>query len=250
MAEIGKTEKRLPRFLALPSMQKVAGLINKLILSRLGVRVVSVYAVGIDKNWFDRMQYFQRLFDMLKGVEGDVVECGVATGTSLAMLANLVRSSRENRHIWGFDNWTGLPEPGKEDLTSKESIAKKSMFGAFGQETVLVNLRYYGFNDSEISEAVTLVKGLFSDTLPEYKGTKIAFLHIDADLYASYIDALRYLWPKINTGGIVAFDEYQQTEYWPGAKQAVDEFLSGLPSGSVKLEKDALFNRYYVVKTT
>ncbi len=90
MAGTEKPERtRMLRFItALPHMGKVVQLLNRLMISTLGVRVVSARVKVIDKNWFDRLLYFQRLLDLLKGVEGDVVECGVASGNSLTMLAS------------------------------------------------------------------------------------------------------------------------------------------------------------------
>ena len=247
MSRIGETGYRLIIWaMGRLHLLKIAYLINRLLVSSLGVRVVSTGRLG--KRWVDRLLYFQRLFDLLEGVEGDVVECGVASGTTLSILASLVRSSGINRHTWGFDSWQGLPEPDKEDLALAKSCAKKGMFGEANVEFVLENLRWCGFDDSEIKNRVTLVKGLFCDTLPCYRGPDIALLHIDADLYGSYKDALRYLWPKVSAGGIIAFDEYQEPDTWPGARQAIDEFFNQLAPGSVKLNKDALFNRYYAVK--
>jgi hypothetical protein len=248
VAENGKAKRLLTRIIASPVMQKAVGLVNRFGISSLGIQVTSALATVMDKDWFDKVLYFQRLFNLLQDVEGDVVECGVASGNSLAILANLVRSGGITRHIWGFDTWSGLPEPGREDLASEESKARKSMFALSSIQSVNATLRFYGFDDSEISNMVTLVRGLFSETLPVYAGPQIALLHIDADLYASYMDALRHLWPKVSAGGIVAFDEYQQPDYWPGAKQAVDEFIKDLP-GTI-LEKDPLYDRYYAVKKT
>ncbi|MBA7716158.1 hypothetical protein ES703_125223 [subsurface metagenome] len=225
---------------------KIARLFNRLLVSSFGVRVVSTQRLG--KGWVDRLLYFQRLFNLLESIEGDVVECGVASGYTLSMLASLVRSSGTDRHIWGFDSWEGLPEPSKEDLTSAKSLARKGLLGDSSVELVLENLTWCGFDDSEIKNRITLVKGLFSDTLPKYRGSKIALLHIDVDLYESYKDALRFLWPKVSDGGIIAFDEYQAPDTWPGAKPAADEFFNQLAPGSVRLHKDALFDRYYAVK--
>ena len=75
-------------------MSMVAIPINRLLISTFGLRVVRSLRVGVpfNKAWFDRFFYFQRLFGLVKAVQGDVVECGVAWGTSLAMLAILVRN--------------------------------------------------------------------------------------------------------------------------------------------------------------
>ena len=243
-----RAERRLSYIMASWHLRKVAGVVNKVLISSLGVKVTSAHAVGISKARLDKLLYFQRLFDLLKDVEGDVVECGVASGHSLAMLASLVRSSGISRHIWGFDSWAGLPVPTSKDLASSESIAEKGLCAYSSVEEVQSTLRWYGFSDSEIKATVTLVKGWFSETLPKYRGLHIALMHIDADLYDSYKDCLHYLWPKVSLNGIIAFDEYHEPNKWPGARQAVDEFLSQLMPGSARLHRDAVYDRYYVVK--
>lgn len=249
MTDTGRAEHRLEFIMKPPYMRKIAQLLNKVTIRALGLQISSVRTAAIHKEWFDRLLYFQSFFNLLENVDGDVVECGVASGHGLAMLASLVRSGGISRHIYGFDAWSGLPAPSKEDLASTTSIARKGLFEETSPERVFATLRWYGFDDSEVSKHVTLVKGLFSKTLPNYEGRNIALLHIDADIYNSYKDALQTLWPKLSVNGIVAFDEYHEPESWPGARKAVDEFFSELPPGSVKLEKYTPYNRYYAVKT-
>ena len=96
---------------------------------------------------------------------------------------------------------------------------------------------------------VTLVKGWFSETIPKYRGSQIALLHLDVDLYDSYQDCLHYLWPRVSMNGIVAFDEYHLPNRWPGAERAVDEFFSQLIPGSARLQRDTVSGLYYAVKT-
>jgi hypothetical protein len=65
---------------------------------------------------------------------------------------------------------------------------------------------------------------LFDATLPKYEG-RIALLHLDCDLYESYKTALTHLYEKVAPGGVVMFDEYDDSR-WPGAKIAIDEFFA------------------------
>ena len=53
---------------------------------------------------------------------------------------------------------------------------------------------------------------------------KIAILHIDSDLYESYLTCLNNLYENIIDGGIIIFDEYYSHKY-PGARVAVNEFF-------------------------
>jgi hypothetical protein len=78
--------------------------------------------------------------------------------------------------------------------------------------------------EAMIAERVRLVKGPFHETLASYEG-RIALLHLDCDLYESYRIALETLYRKVQPGGMVLFDEYDD-ERWPGARKAIDEFFA------------------------
>jgi len=83
-----------------------------------------------------------------------------------------------------------------------------------------------GIDQDFINKKVVLVKGLFEDTLRTYNGKQVALLHLDVDLYQSYKECIEFFYPRVAKGGIIAFDEYQSTE-WPGAKKAIDEYSAG-----------------------
>ena len=65
---------------------------------------------------------------------------------------------------------------------------------------------------------VTIVKGLFDDTLPgflaEHADKRVAFLHIDCDLYSSAKTVLRHLAPRLGAGSVIIFDELYNYPGW------------------------------------
>lgn len=65
------------------------------------------------------------------------------------------------------------------------------------------------------------VEGWFNETLPPPRLKRIAFLHLDGDLYASTMDALVALYPPIQSGGLVYVDDYGS---FGGCRAAVDEY--------------------------
>lgn len=192
-----------------------------------------------------RLLYFRRLMDLIAPLDGDVVECGVGRGHSLLMLASLVRDEGAGRKIWGFDSFEGFPEPAEEDRSHRNP--KKGEWGDT-QVVEVRNLLLQGALDREfVRSQVTLVKGFFEDSLPKYRGDAIALLHLDVDLYESYLAALRELYPKVVHGGVVAFDEYMgTTEHlnFPGAQRAIDEYFAG----TGRIRRDQISGKYYVVK--
>jgi hypothetical protein len=231
-------------------LRRFARPLNDALDAAFGLRLVDADAAGVRVNeeWIERLLYFDRLLERLDGVDGDVVECGVAAGQSLAMLASLVRDRGSGRRLYGFDSWQGLPEPGEQDFAGGAGAAEQGMFGWASARSVPLELRGHGFRADEIEELVTLVEGDFADTVGSFELGSIALLHLDADLYDSYRIVLERLWPRVAVGGIAAFDEYGEPETWPGAARAVDEFVQREPRAAVELCFDERARKWYAVK--
>lgn len=202
--------------------------------------------VALNGTWFARLIHFNGLVEKIASVDGDVVECGVADGASLATLTSLLKVHGQARQVWGFDSWDGLPAPSGADL-GDASIAARGMFSQASTIKVRDELLAYGLTSEEITGTVKLVPGLFSETLPSYKG-RIALLHVDVDLYQSYLDCLTGLWPYVQAGGIVAFDEYGEGDTWPGARRAVDEFFATC-SDATDLRHDERSGKWWITKS-
>jgi len=191
-----------------------------------------------------RLLFFERMLRLVADNDGDVVECGVGWGRSLLDWALLVRLEERRRHIWGFDSFEGFPEPSPEDKGVR-SVQRGEWRTDLA--SVMKMLEGSGLDTEFVRYRVTLVKGFFADTLPRYNGPGIAVLHIDADLYHSYLGVLRYLYDRVVPGGVIVFDEYLNTmdlEKFPGASAAINEFFDGRE----QIRRDKPSGRYYVVR--
>lgn len=122
-------------------------------------------------------------------LDGLWLEFGVASGSSLIYIAN-----RSSHHVVGFDSFEGLP-------------ANWNPFFARGAFTL-------GGSPPKIPENVSLVKGLFDDTLPRFLAREptrgVSFLHIDSDLYESAVSILGQLKGRLRNGTVIVFDEFCQ----------------------------------------
>jgi len=217
--------------------------INTKFITRMGVQVVATDSLPINEAQLYRFLHLHDLVDLVKPIPGSFVECGVASGTSLAMLAFLSHVSGVPREIWGFDSFEGLPWPSDKDT----SMAWRGQFKRGSAEhRVLQSLKAVGFSDDMIKRNIHIVRGWFDVTLPRYSGPQIALLHADADLYDSTLCLLRNLYPKVAVGGVVAFDEYHKAE-WAGERLAVDEYFCEDSEG-VRLYRDRFGKRCYAVK--
>ena len=139
-------------------------------------------------------------------VPGDLIEAGAwRGGATIFMKAVLQVYHDEERRVWVADSFQGLPKPNAELYPADAG----STFWTYDQlavsvEEVEANFRRYGLLD----ERVKFLVGWFKDTLPSAPIERLAILRIDADMYQSTMEALRYLYPKLSVGGYVILDDY------------------------------------------
>ncbi|KKW12523.1 MAG: hypothetical protein UY50_C0006G0038 [Parcubacteria group bacterium GW2011_GWA2_49_9] len=203
--------------------------------------------------WMRQFRYFCFLFDKIHLLSGDIVECGLGEGSTFSMLAYLAGSEEGfcSRHVWGFDSFEGWPEPDVCDASPRNpkrgewKVSEKQVRQRLAEASIFTS-----FPELELR----LVAGFLSDSLPSAKVQQIAFLHLDVDLYRGYHDALTCLFPKVVSGGIVAFDEYLEihpeppydgAEKWPGCSRAINEFFADRPE---KIIYHLGAGKYYVIK--
>jgi O-methyltransferase len=159
----------------------------------------------------DRCYVLYSLLRQAIHVEGDIVECGVYKGGTAAMLAGILRDHCSWKRLFLFDTFEGMPEADAErDLHKKGDFADTSL------EAVA---QYIGE-----PQLCVYCKGFIPDTFAGLESIKIAFAHIDVDIYKSVLDCLQFIWPRLSFGGFIIFDDYGFPTC-PGARAAVDEFF-------------------------
>lgn len=218
--------------------------LNKIFLQK---SATGKFSLTLTKGLAERFFYFQRMFEKVAKVPGEIVECGVGKAKSFQMLAILMNHYRRPESLWGFDSFEGYPEPTAEDASVRNR--QKGEWNFLDDHLVKGVLRHAGM-ESDFLSRVKLVKGFVEDTLPKTVDQigPIALLHLDINLYSGYKTCLEKLFPKVAKGGAVLFDEYMNrndAEVCPGAKKAIDEYFRGKP---YKIERDEKYGKYFVVK--
>lgn len=195
---------------------------------------------------YARIYGFFRLIEELEHVQGDIVECGVGRGISLACLVYAVSFFRLEKLVYGFDSFSGFPPATVHDVGTRVTTTGKPPTGWSDTSPDLIRSIFEC--DRAIPESllraydvhVEIVPGFFIETLSNNLPTRIAFLHVDCDLYESTKIVLEHGLPRMSPGGIVIFDEYHD-ERWPGAKKAADEVCS---TRGLNIEYLAVAGRY------
>lgn len=196
--------------------------------------LISGMKVDVARKFFWFCMYLQT-----KGLKGDIAEFGVAAGQGLAFWMSLKKQYSDPVKIWAFDSYEGFPS-GTKDKDASWFLGDnvKSNYRQYTLDYVKTFLRTAGYGDTEQAD-IQFVKGFIPDSLHDIDVKDIRLANLDLDLYQSTYDALIYVWPRLVSGGIVIFDEYDSNadlEKWPGSKKAIDEFCQ---------EHNLVLNRHF-----
>ncbi|MCR8538812.1 MAG: TylF/MycF family methyltransferase [Prochlorococcus marinus CUG1439] len=192
-----------------------------------------------EKNVSHIINRFYPAYILSAKIPGCFVECGVGYGRSALIMESILRMHNDNRDFLLFDSFEGFPTPSGEDLSGSEK-ARKSQWNYIDPDHLIevlsasstkrIDIKKYKKN---ISKRIHIEKGFFEKTfnkeiynkIKSFKG--ISYLHLDVDLYNSYLTCLNFLYPLVNSGGLILFDEYdnETLKKFPGSKKAIDKFL-------------------------
>jgi hypothetical protein len=155
-----------------------------------------------------RLDNIQQAVDdvLARRIPGDLIEAGAwRGGATMFMRAILKCRGVVDRTVWVADSFEGLPPPDVKNYPADAGF-DFSMHPelAVSLESVQANFARYGLLDDK----VRFLKGWFKDSLKQAPMRELAVLRIDADLYESTTDALKYLYPKLAGGGYVIVDDY------------------------------------------
>ena len=86
-----------------------------------------------------------------------------------------------------------------------------------------------------LSTGKTVVfKGLIPATFAGLEGSRFAFAHVDVDVYQSIKDCCDFIYPRLNAGALLVFDDYGFPSC-AGGRRAVDEYFLDKPEVPIVL---------------
>lgn len=147
-------------------------------------------------------------------IEGDFVDCGVNTGLFSRSVMDYVSFEKLNKTYYLLDTFAGMdPKYSTEyEMVRHHQIGYQNTADLYkkAQET------FSGFN-------VKIIKGSVPDTLEKVDTKQVAYLSVDMNCVMPEIEAMRFFWDKMVSGGLIVLDDYG----YPGAedqKRAHDQF--------------------------
>lgn len=183
----------------------------------------------IDRRTFTNILTKIEMFNLVRNVQGSIVECGVYQGNGSSTyyhLSSILEPVAFNRKVIGFDTFEGFPGISDSDSSS---IPKKHLSDVnFEALLRAVEINDMNRNLGHIPK-IELVKGDATKTIPEYVKSHpeliISLLYLGFDIYEPTKIPLEYLLPLVPKGGIIGFDELNQKK-WQGESIALKEALN------------------------
>ena len=162
------------------------------------------------------------LFKRVMTVPGDIIEGGVHKGGSLIRWATFrsLHGGSHSRRIVAFDAFDVFPiSDFAPDRAFVDHFVESAGHPLSAKQITDV------LNAKGLGENVVLVAGDINDTaaswVAEHPDTRVAFLHLDVDVYGASRALLDAFFPLLSPGGLVVLDDYGK---FPGEGAAWDEF--------------------------
>jgi hypothetical protein len=210
------------------------------------------FIMSSDLKVFGKFLARTLLFQQVKDIPGDIVECGVFKGSGLFTFLKLKRYFCPNTYkkVIGFDFFDS-----KKLTESLSAQDKQTMTLLFEKRNFSHDVSYKTFLEKKFVECgfldheFELIQGDISKSVLSFvesrPGAKISLLYLDLDLEIPTYDTLNSLWGRVSSGGIVVFDEYAYHNW--SESIGVDKFFK---DKNVKIKSlDFVAPSAYVVKS-
>lgn len=171
--------------------------------------------IGVARMWniYESIHYIKSA-----NVPGDIIECGVFLGGSLALAIDAAAEvGLTGRTFWASDTFEGFVKDVKsEDYTGKVVPFKRHPnFRDVAEATI--NLATTGGN------RVEYLAGPVETTLEDWPIKSIAMARLDTDYYESTRVELEQIFPRLSDRGVLIIDDYG---HFKECRRAVDEYFS------------------------
>lgn len=152
-----------------------------------------------DKSLYRNIKMIE-LIENLRNVKGDIIEFGIWNGNNLFFIKKIIDYYKLKKKIIGYDNFSGFPNPGKMKKLKKGKYIGKP-------ELIKKIIKFFSLKNIDIINDDILNLQKYSK-----KFKKISLIYIDCNVYDPVKKILETLDSKISKGGIIAFDEAQNSK--------------------------------------
>lgn len=189
------------------------------------------FNVDCPHNHHQVLSFVMAILSVPQHVEGCVVEAGSYKGGSTCKFS--IAAGIQHRKLIVFDSFEGIPEntePCQRTISGSRADFPRGAYGGSLDE-VRRNVVRYGDID-----ACEFVQGWFEDTMRDFTES-IVCAYLDVDLASSTRTCLKYLYPRLVTGGRIysqdghlplVIDVFNDVEFWKNEVGCEKPYVHGL----------------------
>lgn len=189
---------------------------------------------------FNQIKELIDAIDNTSQLNGNIIECGSNRCGTSSILAKYLKNQIISKKIYALDSFSGFdPEELKKERSDKFTDMPTNAYHYNSFEYVKKKIKKLGLVDKLIP-----IKGYFQETLPKID-SNFCLAFIDCDLGESIKFTSENIWPKLSSGGIMLFHDYDHPRF-QNVKPFVDRFVD-LYKNEIKHHK-MIHGMYYVLK--
>lgn len=148
-------------------------------------------------------------------IDGDIVEFGCYSGTTSLFIQRLMLAKDSDKKFYVYDSFDGLPEKSKEDESPLGIDFKRGELRSTKAEFI------HNFRKANLPLPI-ITKKWFHEVESTELPDKISFAFLDGDYYKSIRSSLGLVIPRMQKGGCILVDDYDNSAL-PGAFKAVGD---------------------------
>lgn len=184
-----------------------------------------IETIGDDVRYATLALAIQRL--ETERIEGALAELGVWKGFT----SSFIHRQAPHRRLYLFDTFSGFPSASLEN-------AGDNRFKDTSQEKVA----------AQIGDLHNVVfrPGFFPDTAAGLEEERFALVMLDFDLYQPALEAFRFFYPRLVSGGYFIMHDFNSPESDYAISRAANEFLQDKPESLIEIPDEwgsALFRK-------
>lgn len=147
------------------------------------------------------------------GGDAHLAELGVYEGRT----AEAICKVKSERSLHLFDTFKGLPASMFSEIDTKTEFARRYIWkNAYSCSLKKVKSRLKNYSE------VYYHKGVFPKSAKQLKHIQYCFVHLDADLYLSILEGIKFFYPRLIKGGLLLIHNYDDFE---GVRLAVSIYF-------------------------
>lgn len=160
-------------------------------------------------------------------LEGDFVDCGVATGVLATTICHALDFAKVQKKYYLFDTFNGVPS-----YSDKQNV-RTGYYDCYAD----VRETFAPFPNVE------MVKGILPGTLRDASLDRIAYLSMDLNVAETEREVIEELWDRLSPSAIVVIDDYgwkhhrETYDVWNEFAQSKGSMVATLPTGQGLLIK-------------